>query len=145
MNLKALSNTNDEGEIIRFDADSANLCVDSCATGGLTRFKNDFTPGAHNEIDERTSDATTGKILIIGEVMSAYKVKDGDGETFTLCTKMACVPLSKHMLMASQWMGIQEKERGAPTEKRSDCHINDEEAILACDERLRRVIIKHEP
>ena len=101
--------------------------------------------GSHNEIDERSSDATTGKTLIIGEGRAAYKVKDDDEETFTSCTKMACVPLRKHRLMAPQWLGLQEKERGVLKENRLDCHINDEEVILVCDERRRRVTIKHAP
>ena len=77
-NLKALSNTYDEGEIIRFDIDLANFCVESCAIGGLTGFKKEFTPGSHNEIDERSSNTATDKTLIIGEGIAACKVKDDD-------------------------------------------------------------------
>ena len=47
--------------------------------------------------------------------------------------------------MALQWLGMQEKERCALKEKQSDCHINDKEAILACDERRRRATTKHDP
>ena len=45
-NLKALSNTNDEGKTIQSDTDSDNLCVESCVTEGMTGFKNDFIPGS---------------------------------------------------------------------------------------------------
>ena len=41
--------------------------------------QNEFIPRSYNEIDERTSDTTTGKTLIIGEGIAAYKVKDDDG------------------------------------------------------------------
>ena len=50
------------------------------------------------------------------------------------CEKMAHTPLSKNMLTEPQCLGIQEKERVAIKEKRSYCHVNEEEEILMCDE-----------
>ena len=63
MKFKALNNTYDDGEVVRFDSDLASLRVDSCVTGGLTGFKQDFVEGACVDIEKRSSDATTGKRL----------------------------------------------------------------------------------
>ena len=40
--LKALNNTNEEGEVMCFDYDSTNLFIDYCVTGVLTEFRGDF-------------------------------------------------------------------------------------------------------
>ena len=108
MNIKSLISTNDEREIILFDTDSDNVCVDYCVTEVLTGFKKYFMPGSSNGIDERSSGTTKGATMIIGEGVVADRTKDDDGETFTSCAKMACPPLIKHRLMAPQWLGMQE-------------------------------------
>lgn len=61
LDIKALNNTYENGEAIRFDSDSASLYVDSCVTGGLTGFKQDFIEGTCVDVEERTSDTTAGK------------------------------------------------------------------------------------
>ena len=142
---KSLNNTQDDGEVIHFDSDSVNLYIDSCVTGGLTGFKTDFVDGTYVEVEERSSDTTTGKTSIIGEGIAAYSIKDDNGDDYTIFTKMSYAPSSKYRLMAPQWLGMQDKERGIPKEKRSRCELDDEEAVLILDERRRRVIIKHDP
>ena len=102
----ALNSADDGGEVIKFDTDSASLCIDSCVTGGLTGFKSDFIEGSYQEIAERSSDTTTGKTAIIGEGISANKLKDDNGDSFTLLTKMACGSQIKYRLMSPQWLGM---------------------------------------
>ena len=110
LNYKALNNTYDDGEVVRFDSDSVSLYIDSCVTGGLTGFKQDFVEGTYVDIEERSSDTTTGKMSIIGEGIAAYLLKDDNGEPYLLYTKMAYAPNSKYRLMAPQWLGMQDKE-----------------------------------
>ena len=69
--LKVLSSTNDEEEVIKFETNSTNSYVDSCTTGGLTRFMDYFIPGIHQEIEERSSDTTTRKSTMVGESLEA--------------------------------------------------------------------------
>lgn len=96
------------------------------------------------EISETSTDATAGKTTIIGEGIAAHRFIDDKGEPFTLCTKMSCAPQSKHRLISPQWIGIQEREKGVPKNKRSKCDIDDEEAIFYFDNRQRRVTIRHD-
>ena len=70
-------------------------------------FKDDFMQGSYYEIEVKSSDATTGKASIIGEDVAACTFKDDNGELFTLHTKMSYAPMSKHRLMAPQWIGMQ--------------------------------------
>ena len=58
---------------------------------------------------------------------------------------MAYSPQSKHRLMAPQWLGMQDREKGIPKDKRCRCEMDDEEAMLYFDERRRKVTIKHDP
>ena len=106
LNFKALHNTHDNGEVVRFDSDSVSLYIDSCVTGGLTGFMQDFMEGSYVEIEERSSETTTGKTSIIGQGIAACTLKDDDGELYLLYTKMAYAPNSKYRLMSLQWLGI---------------------------------------
>ena len=108
--LKALNNTNEEGEVIRFDSDSTNIFIDSCVEGGLTGFRSDFIEGTFVEIEKQTSYITTGKSSIIDEGIMDHTLKDDNGEDHTLHTRMAYDPSSKYRLMAPQWLRIQDKE-----------------------------------
>ena len=53
--------------------------------------------------------------------------------------------MSNHRLMAPQWLGMQEKDEGAPKDKRSTCKIDDEELALTFYNQRRNVTIKHDP
>ena len=46
--------------------------------------------------------------------------------------------------MVPQWLGMQDKERGVPKEKRCRFELDDKEAVLHLDERKRKVTIKHD-
>ena len=96
----ALNNTYDNGEVVRFDSDSVSLYIDSCVTGGLTGFMKDFVEGSCVEIEERSSNTTTGTTSIISQGIAAYTLKDNDGEPHILYTKMAYAPNSKYRLMS---------------------------------------------
>ena len=108
-------------------------------------FKDDFTLGSYYYVEEKSSDDTTGKATIIVEGIAVCSFKDDNSETRTLNIKIACPPMSKYRLMASQWLGIQEKDKGAPKDKRSTCRVYDEEAVLTFDDRRRKVTIKYDP
>ena len=141
----SLNSIDDGGEVTKFDTNSESLFIDSCATGGLTGFKSDFIEGSYHEIEERSSDTTTGKTTIIGEGIATCKLKDGNGDLFIVLTKMACAPQTKFRLMSPQWLGIQDKERGMPKDKRCRCEMDEEEKILCLDERQRTGTIEHDP
>ena len=47
---------------------------------------------------------------------------------------MAYSPISKHRLMALQWLGVQEKYKVVLKDKRSTCKIDDEELVLTFDD-----------
>ena len=68
----------------------------------MTDLKQDFVKGACVDIEERSSDATAGKMSIISEGIAAYALKDDNGELCLLCTKMAHAPNSKYRLIAPQ-------------------------------------------
>ena len=127
-----------------FDSDSSHLCLDSCVTTGLTGFKSDFIEGSYAEVTERSSDTTTGKVITIEEGIAAYTFKDDTGELCTIKTHISHAPSSKYRLMSPQWLGIQERKQGVSKEKRSQCKIDDEEAVLLFDNRSRRVTVKYD-
>ena len=72
-------------------------------------------------------------------------LKDDSGELYILHTKMAYASQSKYRLMALQWLGMQDKERAIPKDKRCRCELDNEEAILYIDKRRRKVTIKYDP
>ena len=59
-----------------------------------------FIKGACVDVEERSSDATTGKTSIIGEGIAAYTLKDDNSKPHLLHAKIAHAPNSKHRLMA---------------------------------------------
>ena len=54
---------------------------------------------------------------------------------------MAYATMSKHRLMDLQWLGMPEKDKGAPKDKRSTYKIDDEKAALPFDDRRRNATI----
>ena len=133
--LKALNNAHEKGEVACFDLDSTNLYIYSCVADRLTGFRIDFIEGTRVDIEEQTSDATTGKASIVGEGIAVCTMKDDDGENHTLHTRMAYALSSKYRCMAPKWLGIKDKEKGTPKYKRSRCELDDEEVMLYLDER----------
>ena len=123
LDAKLLNNIKDNGEVIRFDSDSVNLCINSCVTGRLTGFMSDFADNTYTEVDERSSNTITGKTSIIREEIAAYSVMDDNGDNYTIFIKMSYALLSKYRLIAPQWLGMQDKERGIPKENRSRCEL----------------------
>lgn len=47
--------------------------------------------------------------------------------------------------MSPQWLGLKEKKHDVLKDKRSQCKIDDEEAMLLFYQRTRRFTIKHDP
>ena len=145
LDTKSLNNTEDDGEVIRFDLDSVNLYIDSCIIGRLTGFMTDLVDRTYVEVDKRSSDITTGKTSIIREGIVAYSIIDNNSNDYTIFTKMPYTPLSKYRLMALYWLGMQDKEWGIPKEKCSRYELDDEKVVLILDEHRRWVTIKHNP
>ena len=79
--------------MIKFDADSTNVYIASCAIGGLTRLMDNFIPGNYQVIEERSSDATTGKATAIIEGLVSHAITDENGESHYMGSQMACAPL----------------------------------------------------
>ena len=110
LDAKSLNNTQDNGEIIHFDPDLVNLCIDSQVTGRLTGFMTDFVDRTHVEVDERSSDTKTGKTLIIREEIVAYSIIDDNDDNYAIFTKISYALSSKYQLMALLQLGTQDKE-----------------------------------
>ena len=58
--------------------------MDSCAIGSLTGFMDCFIPETCQAIEERYSNATSGKATMAGEGLEAHVLKDYNGELCTL-------------------------------------------------------------
>ena len=86
-------------EVFKFTTNLVSLCIDSYVTSTLTGFKSDFTESLYYEIEECSSDTTTGKITIISEDIIAYKLKDDNFNPFMLLTKISYTLESKFRLM----------------------------------------------
>ena len=67
--------------------------------GVLTGFRSDVIEVTYVDIEERTSNAATGKSSVIGEGIAAYTLIDDDGEHHMIHTKMSHVPSTKYRLM----------------------------------------------
>ena len=98
----AFNNTGNTEEVICFDSNSANLCIDYCVTWGLISFKINFIEGSYAEIPEKSTDTTTGKATIIGQGIAAYRFLDNNGQSFIMHTKIVYAPQSKYRLISLQ-------------------------------------------
>ena len=57
-------------------ADLVNMRAESFVTDRLTIFMDDSVPGTQQDIEERSSDTTTGKDTVIGEGLAACALKE---------------------------------------------------------------------
>ena len=96
----ALNNINNSREVTKFNTDLASLLIDSCVTSDLTGLKSGFIEGLYYEFKEHSSDITVGKVKIISEGILAYKLKDDNGDPFTLLTKIVYTLQSKFRLIS---------------------------------------------
>ena len=100
--LNALNNSHDEGEVVRFESYSTNLCIDPYVVSRLTGFRSDVIEGTYVDMEEQTCYATKVKASIICECIAACTLKYDGVQYHTMRARMAHAPSSECRLMEPQ-------------------------------------------
>ena len=133
----AFQSLQDCNDLISYDGDSVDLCLDTCVTGALTGCKSDFIDGTFIEKDLGYSLTAAGSTKISGCGIAHCILSDDYGQKYDLKIPANYSEDCPCRLVSPQWTKKCKKANGMPKELQSHLDLEDDYYIFHFDRRSK--------